>query len=297
MSKEVANAEKVEFLKTTKNDIPKIDVRRIITEEGFNWREVDNFGDIPALALSILTVGLLEPLIGHKVRKSENHLLTDGHRRFAAIMYAFEAHEKKVPGFENIDSIRMVEFKPAPANLKDRLYIMAITGTTKRLLSDVERAKMFEQLIAIGKEEGKNEKEVVKEIISKLGVSKATIYNTLTITKLPDVIKQRIIANEIGSSVVLGITRELKNPEEQIKAVEAAIANANQAYAVTGKKVKATAKNVKGSANKSPMARIEELIEKLDKNEVKNTRVVALKALFAGLQEKKKVNQLYELFR
>lgn len=127
---------------------------------------------------------------------------------------------------------------------------------------------------------------------------RASVYNTLKISELPQGIKDRIAENVISAGTVVSITRELKNPDEQVKAVEAAIVNAQKTAEATGKKVKtATAKDVNGSANKPVMARIEELIAKLDDNDVKNTRVTLLKALHDGLKNKKKLNQLYELFR
>lgn len=285
-----------ELLKTTKNDILSIDPRRLVEEEGFNERNKGNFGDILGLALSMVAVGLLEPIIGHKIRGTENYLVTDGHRRNAGLMLAFENHAKGVKGFEDISKIQRVPLKVASADLKDRLYIMAITGTTKRLLTDIERASMFETLIKIGLEEGKKRPEIIQEIITKMGISKATVYNTLQITELPQVIKDRIMEGVIASGAVLAITRELKEPEQQIKAVERAIENATKTSEATGKKVKATAKDVKGLKAKTPMARIQEVVAKLEDKGVKNVRANALIALMKGLDEKQSLKDLFELF-
>jgi len=283
-----------EIQKTTRTDVHQVDPRNIQIEEGFNKRF--DYDDLVALALNIITFGLIEPLKGHKVRGSEQYILTDGHRRLTAIMLAIEKHNKGVKGFEDISKIERVQLLPASANLKDRLFVMAITGTQKKLLNDMEKLAVYNAIIELGMAEGKKRPEIINEIINNMGVSKASVYNVLTIGNLPDVIKQRIIDNEISASAVVGITRELKKEEEQIKAVEFAIAAANQTAAATGKKVKATAKDVKGSANKSPVARMKELVEKLEKNGVKNTRVSALKGLLAGLENKDKLNQLYDLF-
>lgn len=293
MNKEV---EETKILKTTNKDVFQVDPRNLRVEEGFNKR-ID-YGDIPALAKSLVEFGMIESLKGHKVRGEESYIITDGHRRHAAVMLAMENHKKGVEGFEDISKIARVPLSIAASNLKDRLYIMAITGETKKVLTDLEKVEMYESLIEMGKSEGKKRTDIIAEIVDKLGVSRAAVYNILKISELPQVIKDRIAENVISAGTVVSITRELKNPDEQVKAVEAAITNAQKTAEATGKKVKAaTAKDVKGSANKPVMARIEELIAKLDDNNVKNTRVTLLKALHDGLKSKKKLNQLYELFR
>ena len=285
-----------DVLKTTRTDIQQVDPRNLVIEEGFN-RRVD-YGDIDGLALSLVQFGMIEPIEGFKVRGEDKFVVTEGHRRQRALMLAFENHAKGVAGFENISKIERVMVLPSSNNLKERLFIMAITGEGKKPLTELEKAQLYTDIIAMGKEDGKRRSEVIQEIISKIGVSRASVYNTLKISELPQGIKDRIAANVISAGTVVSITRELKNPDEQVKAVEAAIANAQKTAEATGKKVKtATAKDVKGSANKPVMARIEELIAKLDDNDVKNTRVTLLKALHDGLKNKKKLNQLYELFR
>ena len=281
-------------LKTTRTDLQQVDPRNLRVEEGFNKR-VD-YGDILALALSIVEFGLIDPIKAHKVRGEEQYIITDGHRRNAAIMLAIKNHRNGVKGFEDISRIDRVPVLPSSTNLKERLFIMAITGETKKVLTDMEKVEMYQALIEMGESEGKKRTEVIQEIIAKLGVSKAAIYNTLKIGTLPDVIKQRIIDNEISANTVVDITRELKDETQQIKAVERAIENANKVSTETGKKVKATSKDVKGLKSNSPMARIQELNAKLQANGVKNIRANALKALLEALDEKQALNKLYDLF-
>jgi ParB-like chromosome segregation protein Spo0J len=148
----------------------------------------------------------------------------------------------------------------------------------------------------MGKSEGKKRSEVIAEIMSALGVSKAAVYNTLQISELPQVIKDRIAEGMITSGTVLAITRELKNEDEQVKAVDRAIDNATKSSEVTGKKVKATVKDVKGLKAKSPLARIQEVVAKLEDNNVSNSRANALKALMKALENKTSLSKLYELF-
>lgn len=283
-----------ETLKTKRTDIMLVDPRNLVIEEGFNKR-VD-YGDIPALALSIVQFGLIDAVKAHKVRGEEKYIVTDGHRRQAALMLAIENHDKGVKGFEDISLIERVPVLPASANLKERLYIMAITGETKKVLTDMEKVEMYEALLEMGKEEGKKRSETIREICANLGISQAAVYNTLKISELSDSIKDKIASNIISATTVVAIVRELKDPVQQEKAVEAAIANAAKLSEASGKKVKATAKDVKGLKSKTPMARIQEVVDKLEANKVNNTRANALKALLKGIDEKHSLNKLYELF-
>lgn len=211
-------------------------------------------------------------------------------------MLAIENHDKGVKGFEDISLIERVPVLPASANLKERLYIMAITGETKKVLTDMEKVEMYEALLEMGKEEGKKRSETIREICANLGISQAAVYNTLKISELSDSIKDKIASNIISATTVVAIVRELKDPVQQEKAVEAAIANAAKLSETSGKKVKATAKDVKGLKAKTPMARIQEVVDKLEANKVNNTRANALKALLKGIDEKHSLNKLYELF-
>lgn len=283
-----------ETLKTKRTDIMLVDPRNLVIEEGFNKR-VD-YGDIPALALSIVQFGLIDAVKAHKVRGEEKYIVTDGHRRQAALMLAIENHNKGVKGFEDISLIERVPVLPASANLKERLYIMAITGETKKVLTDMEKVEMYEALLEMGKEEGKKRSETIREICANLGISQAAVYNTLKISELSDSIKDKIASNIISATTVVAIVRELKDPVQQEKAVEAAIANAAKLSEASGKKVKATAKDVKGLKSKTPMARIQEIVDKLETNKVNNVRANALKALLKAIEEKQSSHKLYELF-
>lgn len=283
-----------ETLKTKRTDIMLVDPRNLVIEEGFNKR-VD-YGDIHALALSIVQFGLIDAVKAHKVRGEEKYIVTDGHRRQKAIMLAIENHDKGVKGFEDISLIERVPVLPASANLKERLYIMAITGETKKVLTDMEKVEMYEALLEMGKEEGKKRSETIREICANLGISQAAVYNTLKISELSDSIKDKIASNIISATTVVAIVRELKDPVQQEKAVEAAIANAAKLSEASGKKVKATAKDVKGLKSKTPMARIQEIVDKLEANKVNNVRANALKALLKAIEEKQSSHKLYELF-
>lgn len=279
---------------TKRDDIKKVDPRNIEVETGFNKRK--DYGDVLAMAHSVVEMGVIEPVIGYKKRGEDKYVLTDGHRRMAGVHLALELHKEGKPGFEDISKIEFIRLIPSSDDLKERLYIMAITGEGKKPLTDMEKAEMYAALIEVAKGEGKKRADAVKEIVTKLGVSPATVYNTLKLNSLPEEIKEAIVNEEISGSTVVTIIREIKDEAEQIKAVEEAIADAKEIAATQGKKSKATAANVKGLTAKSPMSRLKELRERLEKKEVRNSRVKLLVELLDGLEEKRSTNKLLELF-
>lgn len=279
---------------TKRDDIKKVDPRNIEIEEGFNKRT--EYGNILAMAHSVVEVGVIEPVIGYKKRSEDKYVLTDGHRRIAGVKLAIQFHEEGKPGFEDISKIEFIRLIPSSSDLKERLYIMAITGEGKKPLTDLERASMFAALLEIGIAEGKKRGETIKEIVSKLGVSQATVYNILQINKLPEIIKEAIANNEISGSTVVTIVREIKDEAEQIKAVTEAILDAKAVSEKDGSNSKATASNVKGLRAKTAMQRLKEVSEKLESKEISNSRTKLLVELLEALDNKRSVNKIFELF-
>lgn len=287
----------VETLDSKRTDLMLVDPRNIVVEEGFNERSEDNYGDIEGLAKNIVANGVIDAIFGFKVRNEDRFVMTEGHRRLRATLLALKHHAEGKPGFEDISKIERIPMRPSSSNIKERLYIMANTGSGNKVpLTDMEKSRLYNRVLEVELESGAKRGEAVKAIIARLGISQATFYNTLGLNDLPEQIKSRIIANEISGSTVTSIVRELKDPEQQVKAVELAVANAKAAVAGTNKKAKATVKNVKGSKNKTPMGRIAELVEKLETDKVSNSRANALKALMKALDEKQSLHKLYALF-
>lgn len=292
----VVQNEKVQ--KTTVTDLQNVDHRNIIAEEGFNKRGEDNYGDIEGLARSVVEFGVIEALIGYKKRGEDKFILTEGHRRLKAIQLAFKYHAEGKAGFENIDKILRVPFRVASANLKDRLMIMAITGKGKQPLTDMEKAALYSELIGVLQTEGMKRTEAIKELGHNLGVSQATVYNVLSLNELPDAIKEEIVAGKISGTTVVAITRDIKDEAQQVAAVKEAIADAEQVASTTGKAVKkATASNVKGLKAKSPMQKLTEVADRLEKNEVSNVRSKAFIEMVTILAEGGSVNKIYDLFK
>lgn len=283
-----------ETLNTKRTDLMLVDPRNCTVEENFNVRK--DYGDIQGLAKSIVEMGVIEPIVGFKVRNEDRYVMTDGHRRLTAVLLAFQLHAQGMAGFEDISKIERIPMRTASADPKERLYIMAVTGESKKVLTDLEKSEMYSRLIEYGKAEGKKRGEVIDDIKQRLGVSQATVYNILKLNALPEVIKDAIANNEISGSTVVTIIREIKDEDEQIKAVSEAIVHAKALAEKDGGKSKATASNVKGLKAKSPMQKLKEVVEKLESKEISNSRTKLLNELVEALTEKKSTNKIMDLF-
>jgi ParB family chromosome partitioning protein len=280
---------------TKRTDIFLVDPRNVTVEEGFNVRK--DMGDIEGLAKSVVECGVLVPIEGYKVRGEDRYVMTDGHRRLAAVMLALEYNAKGVKGFEDISKIEMIRLLPTSANTEDRLYIMAITGEKKKDLTDLEKADMYSRLLEFSIAKGRKKGEAVKEICTRLAVSQATFYNTIKLNELPEEIKQHIAKGAISGNTVIAITRDIKDADKQTKAVEEAVFEAELSAEKTGKKAKkASVKDVKGLKAKTPMQKLKAVTEKLVENEVHNVRALALIEAMGMLEEGKSINTIYALF-
>lgn len=281
---------------TKRDDIKKVDPRNIEVEAGFNKRK--DYGDIMAMALSVVQSGVIEPVMGYKKRGEDKYVLTDGHRRMEGVNLAIKLHNEGDPRFADISKIEFIRLIPCSADIKERLYIMAITGEGKKPLTDLEKADMYTALLEIGKEEGKAKGAVIKEIVTKLGVSQATVYNILGLAKLPEEIRTAIGNGEISGSTVSAIVREVKDAGEQISLVNKAIAAAQKAAEVIGggNKTKATLSNVEGLTAKPVMQRLKEIAAIVEEEGAKNVRANVLVELIAALEDKKDVKKIAKLF-
>lgn len=281
----------METTATKRTDLMLVDPRNLEIEAGFNVRK--DYGDIRGLALSIISLGVQEPLIGFKVRGEDKFVVTDGHRRHAAIKFALEKHAAGDVHFADISRIANVPVRLASADPIERLFTMAVTGEKKKNLTELERADMYSRLIdSIMETKQVKRGDAIDEVILKVGISKPTLYNVISLNKLPEEIKDAISKNEISGSTVVTIVREVKDVEEQKRLVFAAIDSAKAA----GSKKKATASNVTGLKSKSPMQRLKEVAAKLQEKEVTNVRATALIELIGMLEDKKSINKMLELF-
>lgn len=286
-----------EFLKTTKTDVMNVDYRLIKVEDGFNQREENNYGDIEGLALNITQNGIIEALLGF--RKNGEFILTEGHRRLRAVKLAHEHHAAGKAGFEDISKIKQVPFRPSGHTMLERLMIMGITGQGKQPLTDLEKARLFERVILeLENEKGLKRGDAIKQLQQSFGIkSVANVYNLLSLNKLPEEIKTLIHNGDISSNAVLAITREIKSPEEQIKAVEEAVFEAQLEAEKEGKAPKkATAAHVKTIKPKSIKDRLAAVKEALEKSGANNVRAKAFLELMEGLEGKASTKKLAAIF-
>lgn len=281
-------------IETKRDDLKKVDPRNIIVEPEFNVR--NDMGDIEGLAHSVVTDGVIVPIEGYKVRGEDKYVLTDGHRRMLAVNLALKYHAEGKKGFEDISKIELIRLIPSSPHLKDRLYIMAITGEKKKDLTDLEKATMYSRLLEIAVAEGKKKGEAIKEICARLSISQATFYNIHKLNELPEEIKDSITNGEISGSTVVTIVRDVKDAETQKKMVAEAIVEAKAAVKEGGKAKKATAKDVKGLKAKTPIQKLKKVVEKLQNLGATNTRANALIKAMELIEEGKSVNAIFELF-
>jgi len=199
-------------LVTKRSDVLHVDPRTIIVEEGFNVR-VD-YGDIAALSVSIAENGVRVPLRGYK--KGDGYVLTDGHRRYKAIMLLVEqGTEIRVP--------LLTEKNPS---MEQRIIDMYICNDGKKL-TPLEEAEIVTRLQNLGL--------TSKEVATKLGCTEAHVCNMRAISDLPTKLKNRIKVNEISSTLVLSVVRQ--NKELTIDQITAKVEDILDKAKTSGKKV------------------------------------------------------------
>ena len=289
-------ADKTEAQKTGRTDLMLVDPKNISIEPDFNVR-VD-MGDIEGLAHSVVSLGVIDAIKGFKVRGEDRYIMTEGHRRLEAVLLAHRYHAEGKKGFEDISKIERIQLVPCSSDLEDRLYIMGATGEKKKNLTELERADLYKRLISLGETKGKKRSEVINEIKERMGVSTATVYNLLQLNDVDQDIKDFIASNQISGGVVLSIIKEVKEPEEQKKLVLEAVYDAEEKAKASGgtKKTKATAANVKGLVNKTPIQKLKELAEQLETKGIKNQRSKLLNELIDALEEKATVKSMVSFF-
>jgi len=252
-------------LVTKRKDTMLVDPRNIVVREGFNVRL--DMGDLEALADSIASIGLEVPLKAKKTRGEDTYELVDGHRRFAAIQILLKRGE----------SIPYVEVAPYTGNEEDQIFTMIVTGTGQKALNEVEQAEAIKRLVAMHYKP--------EEISQKIAKSVPHIYNLLSLANVGKQIKNFVIEGLISGGTVVQIVKQTKNADEQLKIVTEAIDSAKATAVETGKAPKkATTKHVATLTAKSPMQKLKEVVEALDKREDKSDEATKLIELYIALK-------------
>lgn len=210
-------------------------------EDGFNLREetADTKEHIDRL-YKAMKAGAVMPAIDVSVVEGKI-ICRDGHCRTRAAQML----EKEVPEFT-------LEARQLRGSEADNVLHMLGTGSGGKPLSPLEQGKGYLRLIAYGL--------TTTQIAEKLGVSRVTIDNGVTLAEAPVAVQKMIIAGEVSSTTA---REALKNGKEGVAALKKAVEEKREAPAPEKgnkpAKKKVTAKNLKGTAaaKKAPKKKAE----------------------------------------
>jgi len=193
----------------TRKDLLMLDPALIIADESFNVRQ--DYGDIDELKNSIIENGVKQPLRGFREKDGEKFRLTDGFRRYTAVMKAISEGTliKKVPfileerGYTN----------------EQRLVDMFVLNSGKRL-TPLEEGDLFSRLEAYG--------WARKDIARKIGKTEAHVSNMILVSKAPKFVKNQILENVMSATTASEIMRSAKDEDRQKEIIEEAKENAKK---------------------------------------------------------------------
>jgi len=186
--------------------------------KGFNVRF--EMGDITALAKSIVSNGIKEPIRGYNSGEKTTdglpiYIITDGHRRFTAAQRIADKMEEGdfIPFFE----------EPKEYTNEDRVVDMLITGENKKPLNLLEAARAVKRLKDAG---WKN-----SEIAARIGKSPTHITDCLILVDRAS--EENIKSIEDGSMTASSILEMLKINSSEV--VEQVVAKGKESAAAKGK--------------------------------------------------------------
>lgn len=202
-----------EMNKTKKTDLFKVDPRCMIeVDPDFNVR--DDYGDLDELMLSIIKDGVKQPLRGQRTKNG--FLLTDGHRRYQAVMKAIE----------NGHDIPLVPIFPEPRSYTQEQRVAdMVTLNSGKPLTALEEAKAFNRLI-------ENHGWTQKQIAQKFGKTQAHVSNTLKLLHMGDYLKECLQGDLIKASLAIQVVKNHPEEKKQEQIVRAAV----QKMKLVGKK-------------------------------------------------------------
>lgn len=193
-----------------RSDLYRIAPHNLKIKEGWNVRD-DETLDLQELKDSIKELGVKQPLTVQT--EGENIFVTDGHRRFAAVMelIAEGVEIKTIP----------VQVEDRYSNASDHIASMIVRNSGKPL-TPVEQARVFKRLRDYGLSE--------TEIAHKVGKSRQWIISMLELNAAPEELKslvktgkvtatlaQQVIAKEGGEKAAETLTKAVKKAEAEGK--------------------------------------------------------------------------------
>lgn len=168
--------------------IPNLSIDRIIPNR-YQPRLEMNEEELQALSNSIISHGIIEPLIVTRIDKSDNFELIAGERRLRAAQKA---------GLKNVPAV-IKEASP-----QQMLELAVVENVQRADLNPLEEGMAFEQLV-------KEFNMSHNEISEKVGLSRPSVANKIRLLKLPEEIKKSLLKGEIDeghSRALLGLTSD-----------------------------------------------------------------------------------------
>jgi len=214
----------------SKSTVFRVDPNLIKFEKGFNLREQNDELDlhVDRLAAAMLA-GAFIPPVDVQINEKGEIIARDGHCRTKAAKIV----KKKVPEYT-------LECRQLRGNEVDAVLHMLGTGTGGKPLTPLEAGKGYLRLVKMGLK--------ATDIADKLGVSRVTVDNGLTLAEAPLDVQQLVATGQVSSTTA---REALKQGAEGVKALKEAAAAADTAPAKPGKKStkkKVTAAKLKGTA-------------------------------------------------
>ena len=251
-----ATATAVTEAKTEKRrDLYSIRPENILIEEGFNAR-ID-MGDIISLAESIKESGLKTPLrVYRSTEDTSKVFVVNGHRRKAAIDLLLSQGVE----IEFVD----VFVEPRKYSNEERTLDLILTNDGKPL-TKFEESIVVSRLTNYGWD--------IKQIAKRSGRSVTHVNDLLSLSLVPQKIKNLIIAEKITEGAVIQILKATEVEAEQVALAQEAVDNVLKANVEAGvdQQKKATVKNIKSSEKlMSPIQILKGVVKKLEETKSKN---------------------------
>lgn len=217
----------------TKSTTFRVDPDKIKFERGFNLREQNDELDLHIDRLAAaMEAGAFIPPVDVQISDKGEIIARDGHCRTKAAQKV----KKKNPDYT-------LECRQLRGNEVDAVLHMLGTGSGQKALTPLEQGRGYLRLIKMGLE--------APTIAAKLGVSRVTVDNGLTLAEAPVEVQQLISSGAVSSTTA---REAIKQGPEGVAALKKAAADAETAPQATGKggkkstKKKVTAKKLRGTA-------------------------------------------------
>jgi len=281
--------DEVAVLETKRKDLYEVDPRNVKLVEGYNIRNIDPDSDaIQHLKASIKENGLQRPLMlkanPNSVEDGKEYIAVDGHRRLTAIIQLIEEGE----------DIRYVKAEISKRMNDEQALISMFTLNDGEPLNPIEKAEGVRRLIDVYG-------YTPAEVATKIAETQATISNLLKLANMPKNVRNKVAQNVISASLVLQISRTIKDDakfaekvEELTKGVEGI---STKSEGKKKKHAKVTAKAAKAVVGeKNTVKLLEETALVLEKDGTDNPSVDLLFKLVKALKKQPTVETLKALF-